>query len=660
MNQPIDLQTFACTLQDNTTIKEAALVLKKHGAAELPVLNKQQQFVGMLHQNIVFDTVIDGISYEEPIRRLVEPDIPGIHAPFYEGEGRIAYYEQSAFAGLVPMDSLVKEKKRLQTMLSKAPMQIWVTDSRGNILFTNDRDPSLFTKQEWESIRASSSNKLSLYVSDADDTYTIEKQHTAEEGGLVFYYAISSDAANAGGEERAELLEMIYEYLYDGIITVDKEGYITMLSKEYGEFLGVNPKEMIGRHCTEVIENTRMHIVAQTGKPEIADFQKLKTGYMVATRVPIVKNGEITGALGKVLFKNITGVKGLQTRIQQMEKEWKHYKGEWHEQNTSRYQLEDIIGTHDAMVQTKQMTIQAARGDSNVLLLGESGTGKELFAHALHSASSRAAGPFVKVNCAAIPPDLLESELFGYVDGSFTGARKGGKKGKFEAAQYGTIFLDEIGELPLHMQVKFLRVLQEKEVEKVGDIRSTPVDIRVIAATNRDLETMVERKEFRLDLYYRLNVMPITIPPLRNRKSDILLLVEAALKRITEQMGKPVQGLSDEAARYILGYDWPGNVRELENVLERAVNMAAANDLIQTTDLPDKLLQGRAAAPARSLQETLQRAEKEALDGALQYAGGNKSYAAKLLGISRTAFYEKWKRMEEDKRSDLRTSFNKK
>ncbi|WP_252312408.1 sigma-54-dependent Fis family transcriptional regulator [Sinobaca sp. H24] len=320
------------------------------------------------------------------------------------------------------------------------------------------------------------------------------------------------------------------------------------------------------------------------------------------------------------------------------------------------HQLDDIIGTHEAMVQTKQMAHQAAQGYSNVLLLGESGTGKELFAHAVHGASSRAAGPFVKVNCAAIPPDLLESELFGYVDGSFTGARKGGKKGKFEAAQHGTIFLDEIGELPLHMQVKFLRVLQEKEVEKVGDIRSTPVDIRVIAATNRDLETMVERKEFRLDLYYRLNVMPITIPPLRERKSDIFVIVEAALKRITEQMGKPVQGLSDEAGRYFLDYNWPGNVRELENVLERAVNMAAANELIEAEHLPDKLLQGRTAAPIRTLQETVQLAEKEALAGALRYAGGNKSYAAKLLGISRTAFYDKWKRIEEADCSETRTT----
>lgn len=657
MNRPIDLQTFACTLQDDTTIKEAALVLKKHGAAELPVLNEQRQFVGLLHQNIVIDTVIDGISPEEPIRRLVVPGIPGIHAPSYEGEGRIAYYEQSAFAGLIPVNSLVKENKRLQTMLAMAPMQVWITDTEGNMMFINDGEPPLFTKEEWESVRASSSNKLSLYVSAVDDTYTIEKQQSAEEDGLTFYYAISPGAANTGGEERAELLEMIYEYLYDGIITVDKDGYVTMLSKEYGEFLGVNPKEMIGRHCTEVIENTRMHIVAKTGKPEIADFQKLKTGYMVATRVPIIKNGEITGALGKVLFKNITGVKGLQTRIQQMEKDWKHYKGEWQEQNTSRYQLEDIIGTHEAMIKTKQMTHQAAQGDSNVLLLGESGTGKELFAHALHGASSRAAGPFVKVNCAAIPSDLLESELFGYVDGSFTGARKGGKKGKFEAAEHGTIFLDEIGELPLHMQVKFLRVLQEKEVEKVGDIRSTPVDIRVIAATNRDLETMVERSEFRLDLYYRLNVMPITIPPLRDRKSDILLLVEAAIRRITEKMGKPVKGVSDEAARYILSYDWPGNVRELENVLERAVNMAAANEPIKTRHLPDKLLQGRTAAPIRSLQKTMQLAEKEALTGALHHARGNKSYAAKLLGISRTAFYEKWKRLEEEERSDSRTPY---
>ncbi|WP_252312407.1 PAS domain S-box protein [Sinobaca sp. H24] len=335
MNRPINLQTFACTLQETTTIKEAAFLFKEHGAAELPVLNEQQRFIGLLHQNTLFDTVIQGISPEEPIRSWVELEASGLYVPSCEAGGRIACYEGAAFAGLVPLDPLIKENKRLQTMLAMAPLQVWITDREGAVLFTNDVEPPLFTQEEWSRVQTSEAARLSVHVSAADKTYTVEKQRSAEEDGLVFYYVMREETANSTGEERAELLEMIYEYLYDGIITVDKEGYVTMLSKEYGEFLGVNPEEMIGRHCTEVIENTRMHIVAKTGKPEIADFQKLKTGYMVATRIPIIKNGEITGALGKVLFKNITGVKGLQTRIQQMEKDWKHYKGEWQEQNMS-------------------------------------------------------------------------------------------------------------------------------------------------------------------------------------------------------------------------------------------------------------------------------------------------------------------------------------
>ncbi|WP_158736378.1 sigma-54-dependent Fis family transcriptional regulator [Alteribacillus sp. YIM 98480] len=424
---------------------------------------------------------------------------------------------------------------------------------------------------------------------------------------------------------------------------VDKDGYITMLSQEYADFLEVNLQDVIGRHVTEVIENTRMHIVVQTGKAEIADLQRIKGDYMIASRIPIIKNGHITGAVGKVLFKNVGGFNALYKRIQRMEKELKQYKGEWQEQHQAKYQFSHIVGESSIMKQTKQLAEKAAETESNVLLLGESGTGKELFAHAIHNASARAPGSFVKVNCAAIPPELLEAELFGYVEGSFTGAKKGGKKGKFEAADGGTIFLDEIGELPLHMQVKFLRVLQEKEVEKVGANNTTSVDVRIIAATNRHLEEMVDKGEFRLDLYYRLNVVAISIPPLRDRENEIKKLTNLLLNRISEQMRKHIQGISDKAKYLLLQYHWPGNIRELENVLERAINLADPHSFLEPEHFSEKL---RDTSPqnTKPLQSVLDEAEKHAVSQAIQNAAGNKSKAAAMLSISRTALYEKIKK----------------
>ena len=311
-------------------------------------------------------------------------------------------------------------------------------------------------------------------------------------------------------EEKTILFEVtkdLFDYTYDGLVVIDKDGMVQMLNRPYAEFLGVDQESSIGKHVTEVIENTRMHIVAQTGKEEVAQLQKINGNYMIATRVPIIKDGKIVGVVGKVLFKNLEQLNSLTKRVQSLEKELSRYKGEFRERNKATYTFHSLIGNSPTFLDAKDQAKKAAKSDSNVLILGESGTGKELFAHSIHNDSKRSMGVFIKVNCAAIPAELLESELFGYEEGSFTGAKKGGKIGKFEAADGGTIFLDEIGELPLHMQVKLLRVLQEREVERVGSTRSIPIDVRIIAATNRNLEEMVEKGEFRLDLYYRLKVM---------------------------------------------------------------------------------------------------------------------------------------------------------
>ncbi|MBP2666015.1 MAG: modulated sigma54 specific transcriptional regulator, Fis family, partial [Firmicutes bacterium] len=310
-------------------------------------------------------------------------------------------------------------------------------------------------------------------------------------------------------------LDSIVNSSLDCIVVVDKNGFITMMNEAYGEFLQTDPKKALGKHITEVIENTRMHIVAQTGKAELCDMQKIGKHNAVVTRIPILKDGAVTGAVGKMLFRDVKDLRVLARKLTSLQSELEYYKEELQKVQGGKYTIDSIIGSGEKIQWLKTLALRAAKGNSTVLITGESGTGKELFAQATHYASSRRHGPFIKINCASIPENLLESELFGYEEGAFTGARKGGKPGKFELANGGTIFLDEIGDMSMPMQAKLLRVLQEREIERVGGTKTSPVDVRVIAATNQDLEDMMNRGTFRQDLFYRLNIIALHIPPLR-------------------------------------------------------------------------------------------------------------------------------------------------
>jgi DNA-binding NtrC family response regulator len=335
----------------------------------------------------------------------------------------------------------------------------------------------------------------------------------------------------------------------------------------------------------------------------------------------------------------------LQYLVERLKDKVQHMKAELVSVRTSSF--DDIYGASRQMTVAKDLAERAARSGSTVLLLGESGVGKEVFARAIHAASSRQGGPFVSVNCAAIPDSLMESELFGYTDGAFTGATKGGKPGKFELASGGTIFLDEIGDMSLQLQAKLLRVLQTHKVERVGGTREIDVDVRVMAATNKDLEAMVGQGTFRLDLYYRLNVVTIRIPPLRERIEDIPLIISRSLAKLSARCPTRVTSVSPEALRILLDYSWPGNVRELENVLERALNLADG-EVIDVEHLPGHVVSA-SRRPGRlsmrlageALDDVISRAEQEAIVEALRATDNNRSLAAKKLGISRSAFYEK-------------------
>jgi PAS domain S-box-containing protein len=446
-------------------------------------------------------------------------------------------------------------------------------------------------------------------------------------------------------EKNIHVLETILDNAYEGIVVVDKDGYIRKFNSAYEKFLGVSREEVIGKHVTDAIENTRMHEIVRSGEPEIGYIQHLKGHEIIASRIPIKDNGEIIGGVGKILFQDIEELKSLAQRLEVLENRLNYYKSEVKRLQQAKYSFDNIITHNNKMEYLKKTAEKAADGNSTVLVQGESGTGKELFAHAIHKASHRKYGAFVRVNCAAIPRQLLESELFGYEAGAFTGARKEGKPGKFELANGGTIFLDEIASMPIEMQAKLLRVIQERELERVGGTETVELDVRIIAATNKDLGEQVKTDEFREDLYYRLNVIRLQIPPLRERLDDIPLLANSILEELKEELNLDKKEFVPETINSLKDYDWPGNVRELHNFIERAVNLASGQK-IYPSHLPPIISESssKSVNSVSKLKDIVAMAEKKAIIEAIGKTKGNRTEAAELLGIHRTSLYQKIKK----------------
>ncbi len=442
-------------------------------------------------------------------------------------------------------------------------------------------------------------------------------------------------------------LEEVLAGAGEWMVVVDASGVITMISEAYAEFNGVTVSGAIGKHVTDVIENTRMHIVARSGVAELGETQAIRGRDVIVNRIPLKDGDRVVGAYGRVVFKDVAQLRQLAGKLNLLESKVRYYEEELTHLRGAKYTFDSIVGSGPSITAAMEEARRASRTDSTVLLRGETGTGKELFAHAIHAAGQRRSGPFIKLNCAAVPAELLESELFGYEEGAFTGAKKGGKAGKFELAQGGTFFLDEIGDMPLPMQAKLLRVLQEREVERIGGTSSRQVDLRIIAATGRHLEELVGNGTFRTDLYYRVHVIPVHIPPLRERREDVGEIAEHFLSKISSDSGEPKRRLSDEVLAILRSHGWPGNVRELQNVLERAVAMSRG-DVLLPEHLPPHLLRAVTDAVKEvvpgSLASAKAETERNAILAALKASGGNKSRAADLLRIHRVKLYEKMKR----------------
>lgn len=433
---------------------------------------------------------------------------------------------------------------------------------------------------------------------------------------------------------RAERFKIIMDFVHDGIIAVDDKGNTTIYNKMAEQIFGKSG-QLIGKHVEEVVENTRLPEVIKTGKSQLGELQQVGNVVIATNRIPITVDSKVIGAVAT--FQDVTQIQKIEQKIRRE----LYYKG-----LVAKYKFEDIIYRSGIMAEViEQAKKYSKMGTTTVLILGETGTGKELFAQSIHNSSLRANGPFVAVNCAALPENLLESELFGYVEGSFTGARKGGKVGLFELAHKGTIFLDEIGDMPLNLQTRLLRVIQEKEVMRIGDDKVIPVDIRIIASTNRDLQVSVEKGEFRSDLYYRLNILTLEIPPLRKRKGDIAILAKHFINEYSSEFKKNIKGFKEETENYLFSLDYPGNVRELEGMMERAVALSkdeyiCVKDLGLVNEITEKSVQPINNNQKKSLKEL----EMTTIQEVLKSTGNNISKASEILGINRTTLWRKMKK----------------
>lgn len=449
----------------------------------------------------------------------------------------------------------------------------------------------------------------------------------------------------------------IFQYLltdpFDAMTVVDDKANIAYISPVHESFFGLRPGEGNGRPVETVIDNTRLHEVVATGKADVGAIQRMRGSERVVSRIPIKRDGKVLGAIGRVMFKGPQQVDALSARIKTLEGELEFYKRESETLKSRAYGLEAIIGTSPSVQRLRAQIIKVAPLEIPVLIRGESGTGKELVAHALHHLSPRRDHAMVNVNAAALPPNLVESELFGYEPGAFTGADKKGRKGKFEQANGGTIFLDEIGDMPLEVQAKLLRVLQDRIVERVGGDRPQAVDFRLVSATNKDLQSLVETGDFRLDLFYRISPIVIELPPLRERLEDIPALANKFLHDIAYRHARRVPLLGADALNELMDRAWPGNIRQLQHEIERAFVFSDGH-VIGVQDLSDMPQRAPTMARPPMAQEAPQRELKyivsdilnEEIREAITACKGNKKKAAATLGISRSFLYKKLAEME--------------
>ncbi len=700
------------TLEAGDSLKSAVSLLRNSKRDGLPVLNKDGSLAGIFTKTNLYDALLKNCPLDQPITEYYNRNVVKISKDLTYGEVIEAVRRIPVGTGVVVdnhdrvvglftkvelITSLFKEERllntRLNAMCQAMHNAIVSVDEVGRINFINRSAGQLFMFDHdqvqgkhldeilpglgMQKVLETNLVEIGAEYTVGDTTTIVNKTPLLDNGRVVGAIAIFQDitelesiAEEMGTVKRLnQTLQTVLDIGYDALVVVDESGSVVLVNRTFLDFVRLEEKAVMFRPISEVLQNSRLPVVVKTGIPELNDIQFIDGKPYVVSRLPIIRDQQVIGAVGKISFRRVDELRELATRLETMNSRLTHFQEELKKERFKEqpYHFEDIVTINPAMQSLIREARQAAQGLSTVLISGESGVGKELMAQAIHQDSPRSHAPFVKVNCAAIPENLLESEFFGYAEGAFTGASKKGKEGLLDRADGGTLFLDEIGDMPLSLQGKLLRVLQDQAYERVGDTATIRVDIRFIAATNQDLEVKVREGSFRKDLFYRLNVIPIPIPPLREKVEDIKPLVYSFLSKYNNIFGMQVSDIDREALAALCSYSWPGNIRELENVIERAMNFSV-EEVIGVAHLPPHLKSGYSAevpagqreAPDESGQQDQseiyktktpvyrwerEEKERETLAKALLQSEGNKSEAARILGMSRSWLYQKMNRL---------------
>ncbi len=560
-------------------------------------------------------------------------DVPVVEVPITGYDLLRAYYEAKEFGGrigIVDVEKVVRGVRSLEKIIGEEFLKYVIKGQDeiepGIVELRNQGAETIIGKIAM--VRTAESYGMKGVIITSGREAVIQ---AVEEAQRVFEIRTAE-------QRKAEQMRAIVDFMDNGIIAVDEEGKITVFNSVAEKLSGWKAEDAVGRSVKEVIPGAVWDRAWKGGRPRSGEIVEIGNHLVVVNLVPISVRDRVVGLV--VTFQETAEIQRKERRIRRRLAARGH---------VAKYTFDDILGEHEAMRDAVAKAWRYGRVESTVLINAETGTGKEMFAHAMHQVSPRKEGPFIAVNCAALPENLLESELFGYADGAFTGARKGGKPGVFELAHGGTIFLDEIGEMSAQVQARLLRVLEENEIMRLGDDRIIPVDVRVISATNSDLQKMVEEQKFRQDLYFRLNVLNLVIPPLRERKTDIPLLSGAFMDECARRFGKRVEAIEPEGLEILKSYHWPGNVRELRNVVERLVLLAdepaIRASLVRENLTYPHLGGGLPRKQEENVQEDssglLERIEKSVIEKVLAEVGGNKSEAARRLGIGRTTLWRK-------------------
>jgi len=673
-------------LKEMSSIGDAARIFKEFESMEaIPIIDESECPLGLVRRSNLFESLVDGMSPEASVSEIMESNFStmAMDSPLEQmfieeqeqnyiitdSNGKLVSVLMSEDASRVYRKWIKLIYEQFNMLIDSACNGIVAIDSEGIIRVFNDSAEKITGIKATDAIgkkatkvipntrlhKVLKSGKAELGQKQEIGKSKILTNRTpiVEDGKVSGVVAIFQDitelekTVESLGEARysIDILETILDYAYEGITVIDGNGKIIYFNKANSTMLGIEPKDAIGKNILDVIPLSRLPSVLETGMPEIR-FPSIYTENRIVNRIPIKRNGSVVGAVAMVLFKDKADLNELYEKLEILESKVKYYKKELENRWASKYTIDDIIGNSKTLRDLKSRVKRIANTDSSILITGETGTGKELFAHAIHNISPRRTKPFVRVNCATIPRELLEAELFGYEPGAFTGARKGGMPGKFELANGGTIFLDEISDMPLSMQAELLRVLQEKEIIRVGGTKPTKIDFRVVAATNQDCDKMIKENRFRADLYYRLDVIRLDLPPLRKIKDDIPLLADYYAGKFGSTIGKSPIRLSPGVLRVLKSYDWPGNIRELANVIEQSIT-SPKDGVIDLENLPPRLSspsQTSLFSSKGSLKGAKAIAEREMILKVLKIANGNKVKAAKFLGIHRSGLYQKLKR----------------